>query len=642
MSVVLWAGPSAPRGVGARFLILVVCTATLTSCGDPSGAGEDVDPTGSYFLHSVDGGLLPTSVTGSLGSALVTGGWMVLDADGTYEEGGAALLSVAGSVGWEVGRGGGTWSVAGSTVSFSDSGDGSGPFTGSWNAGRLSITILGVESEFRAGAAVAALDVSPPEAFLGSCAPLRLTGAATDPAGGAVGSASVHWSSSDVSVAIVDEAGAVTPVGSGEAVILGTVGAGVDSTIVRVDHRVPDPVTLDPVVWAGARPRLSWSPADPDAFCSYVIGRSGNWGSFQSLPGGVDSVLDASVTTWLDDEVERLFGLSISYAVAVQNGPHSALSDSVRLVLGTSLAHDIERRPLVSPTRDEIYLLTGGLADTLLAISSTTHTVIGRRLVRGGPVAVRPDGEALFVVTSQNEVDSLYTLAPGTLDALGVAAMAPGPQRIGPMIAGRPGRVYLAGTDVQTGVTRIDVVDSESGAELGQVDVSTTASASESTLLAVSPDASRLFVAKATEVVVIDVSTDTPGVVGSTTLPYVVGAMALAPDGARLHVGQRWVGTAVIDALDATTLASVQRHSAPGLFDFFVTNEHLYVSMGLDGRPGDLHCLSGDVVRLDLATLTEVDRRGYVLVPSWVAVSRDGGFVYARGPTSTTLVVPTW
>ena len=334
-------------------------------------------------------------------------------------------------------------------------------------------------------------------------------------------------------------------------------------------------------------------------------------------------------------------GLLLSYAVQVVNGPHRVLSDSVHALVGSRLPHAVELPPLVSPTRDEIYLRTGR-GDTLLAVSTLTHSVVARRPVQGGPGAMRADGEALFVIASENQVDSLYTLAPGTLDAVSVAPMPPGPQRFGPLAAGRPGRIYLVGTDHQTGVTWIDVVDTGSGAELARLEVSATASSNERTFLAVSPDGSRLYVAKASEVIAVDVSTDSPDVVDTTTLPYTIGALALAPDGARLYVGRAWLSTAVVDVLDAATFSSIRQVPAPGLFNIFATSEHLYLSLGLDGRPGDRYFLSGDVVRLDRATLSEVDRRGFVMVPSWIGVSRDGSFLYAQGPTSTTLVVPTW
>lgn len=609
----------------------------MPGCRTPTDGDEDVDPTGRYALYSIDGGLVPTTLAGPGGSATITGGWLILARDGTYREGGAAFLNVSGVAGWEVGRGSGTYTVSGSSVAFSDSGDGEGGFSGSWSAGRLAITVEGIESEFRSGTAIDGLDLSPADARMSTCAPVVLSAAAVDPDGTPVANPSVHWTSSDWSVATVD-AGLVTPVGAGATTILATAGAGVDSAVVHVAFEAPAQVTVDPVVWDGTSPRLTWSPADPDAFCAYAISRAGNWGGVGRV---IDSIFDPAVTTFLDAEVEPLFGLTLTYAVEVLNGPFRAISDSVQAVVGTSLAYDVSFPPLPNPTRDVIYLRTGPQGDTLLVLSTATHTVSNGRWIGSGPVTVRSDGETVLVVQHayDNSTDSVYSLDPTTLAVREVVGSARGRRRTGPSAAGRVGRLYVAETDYARSVTWIEVLDTESGAELGRVDVSSTASVGETTLVAISPDLDRLYLAREDEVVSIDVSTDVPAVITATTMPFVISALVPDPDGAHLYVGQRWAASSVIAVLDAGTLGVDRQIPAPGLFDFSVTSDHLYVSLAVDGRPGDLHFLSGDVMQLDRTSFAEVDRYGFVIVPRWITPSRDGGTLYARG-SSTILAVP--
>ena len=149
----------------------LVALASLVACGESSGPTGSLTITGSYLLSTANGTPVPVEVFASGRSARI--------------ESGAPF--------WEVDRGAGTATSDGNTVRFSDSGDGAGPFTGTVNGDRLTFVDGGVTLVFVRGVVIDEITVTPAQADLTACVPLRLVAAALNTGSGSVPNATIAW-----------------------------------------------------------------------------------------------------------------------------------------------------------------------------------------------------------------------------------------------------------------------------------------------------------------------------------------------------------------------------------------------------------------------------------------------------------------
>lgn len=623
--------------------------ALLVACGDGSGPSAPVTITGSFLLSTVNGAAVPVDVFGPGGSARITGATLRLNPNGRYAIALAARVDLGGGPLWSVDRGGGTFTTAGNTVRFGDAGDGEGPFTGTVSGDRLTIVDAGVTLVFVRAVVIDEITVTPGQVDLTSCRPLTLAAAALNTDSGTVQNPTITWHSSNESIATVDATGGVTPRGVGSVSIVATAGAGIDSAVVDVAFTMPAPVTLQSVTWEGEFPRLTWTPADPQSFCYYRVVFDANHGG-GAPNAAIDSIPDVATTTVLDTRILALQGLTMDYQVQVHNGPHVAASQPVHTEYGSSIPlapyGDRAYRPRVSPTRDELYLQgavpgTTGLDDTLRAVSTVTNSVLRGRFIGRRPFTVSTDGASIHVISYFPifATDSLLTLNAATFVPVAAVRLPFGTSATGSLVAGRAGRIYVAHADFGSGESSIKAVDVATGNEVGALIFSTDPSmVGDGPPLAVSPDNNTLYAAGYGKVWKIDVTTDNISVVDTQSISYGVEAIQLSPDGARLHL--LVTNPRVIEIWDAAALTFSNRLSPPNLFDFFVTATHIFASQSTGGRPGDRYFLSGDVVRYDATSLAVTASWGFVLVPSWIVVARDGSRFYTNGPGERTLVIP--
>ncbi len=138
-----------------RFLTImtvVLAGGLLTACGDDGDAtgtgGTSIF--GTYALQTVNGTSLPFVLIQIGNDKIeVTAGSVRLNSDNTYSVSVTFRLTEAGTVTTETDTGAGTYTASGSTIQFSDSGDGEGPFTGSISGNTLTIIDEGVAFVFR-------------------------------------------------------------------------------------------------------------------------------------------------------------------------------------------------------------------------------------------------------------------------------------------------------------------------------------------------------------------------------------------------------------------------------------------------------------------------------------------------------------
>lgn len=110
-----------------------ILAVTLTACSSDA-AGPDLDAlVGQYALISIDGQPLPVIVDQQGEDiAEVTVGTVTLDGDGTFGDVTELRITESGVVTTEVDATEGTWTLVGTTVTFSPS-DQSGNYTMTWN-----------------------------------------------------------------------------------------------------------------------------------------------------------------------------------------------------------------------------------------------------------------------------------------------------------------------------------------------------------------------------------------------------------------------------------------------------------------------------------------------------------------------------
>lgn len=134
-------------GLASGFARAALCAAVvwLAACGSsdsPTGPGGSSSPAGSYSISTVNGKSLPVALyaDGSFTYEVTTGS-IGLTSDGKYSLMTTYRQTIPGNVEIFVDSTGGTWTMAGSTISLTDGADGStGQIT--WSSNQLSFAIV--------------------------------------------------------------------------------------------------------------------------------------------------------------------------------------------------------------------------------------------------------------------------------------------------------------------------------------------------------------------------------------------------------------------------------------------------------------------------------------------------------------------
>ena len=130
------------RGAAWMGIGLAALFAGIAACGDDGDATGTSGTSifGTYTLQTVDGTNLPFVLFQIGNDKLeITAGSVRLNSDNTYSLSISLRVTQAGTVTTETDTGAGTFTATGSTIQFSDPGDGSGSFTGSISGNTLTI-----------------------------------------------------------------------------------------------------------------------------------------------------------------------------------------------------------------------------------------------------------------------------------------------------------------------------------------------------------------------------------------------------------------------------------------------------------------------------------------------------------------------
>lgn len=126
-----------PRFLRSAAALLVV--ACLAACGSDSTAPRDVG--GSYTLSTIDGSALPFTVPNSPPHAIISSAFVVLAADKTYTYQASGSLDGVGS--GDVADDHGTYTVSGSTVTFTSIKYNGSRYTANASSTQLTPTVPG-------------------------------------------------------------------------------------------------------------------------------------------------------------------------------------------------------------------------------------------------------------------------------------------------------------------------------------------------------------------------------------------------------------------------------------------------------------------------------------------------------------------
>ena len=246
--------------------------------------------------------------------------------------------------------------------------------------------------------AVAAVAVAPTAGMLLTGDTLRLAAEATDANGHAVADADFTWMSSDTLVAVVDDAGLVTGLGTGEAAITATAagvsGRAVLAVVTPVPTTVevtPDTVALTALGQAAqltaevrdqggrvmAEARVSWSSADT------MVAQVDSTGLATAAGGGA-TVVTAAAGEASADAVVTVMQLADSVSVS-PSAATVALGDTLRLVAEAfdENAHSVEGAVLnwwssdSSVARVDGTGLVRGVAEGVASVTATAGSARG-------------------------------------------------------------------------------------------------------------------------------------------------------------------------------------------------------------------------------------------------------------------------
>jgi len=282
-----------------------------------------------------------------------------------------------------------------------------------------------------------------------------------------------------------------------------------------------------------------------------------------------------------------------------------------------------------SPGGDRIYVGNSS-SPTVSVIATATNTVVdaigpGIGLQGAQQLVVHPDGTRLYC----NNFGGLSVMDVNTKS---VVAVVPSGWAGNVAIHPDGSTIYLAsGGDINgTADPKIMLIDATTNSVAGTIKVD------DAYYVAVSPNGARLYVAGygADALAVID--TISHGAVGAISVGKPVAGLVVSPDNSRIYVMgavEFGVTTSSVTAVDAATGAII------GGVTFPLGKELSDIAVAPDGSAVFATQLTGDVNRIDTATMSVTDTVNIGNYAGAIAVSHDGSRIYVTNQYNNTVSV---
>lgn len=298
-------------------------------------------------------------------------------------------------------------------------------------------------------------------------------------------------------------------------------------------------------------------------------------------------------------------------------------------VIATILESGGPTAAAASPAGDRIYVGNSN-SPTVSVIATATNTVVdsigpGVGLPGAQQLVVHPDGTRLYC----NNFGGLSVMDVNTKS---VVAVVPSGWAGNVAIHPDGSTIYLAsGGDINgTADPKVMLINAATNTVTGSIKVD------EAYYLAVSPNGARLYVAGygADALAVID--TTSHSVVGTISVGKPAAGLVVSPDSSRIYVMgavEFGVTTSSVTAVDAATGAII------GGVTFPLGKEVTDIAVAPDGSAVFAAQLTGDVNRIDTATMSVTDTVNIGNYAGAIAVSHDGSRIYVTNQYNNTVSV---
>jgi hypothetical protein len=406
------------------------------------------------------------------------------------------------------------------------------------------------------------------------------------------------------------------------------------------------PVTLLSVAWDASTktPLLTWARNNDSNFKAYAIVRHQGGASYEAA-----RIVDQNVTSAHDPVSRMAIGYDATFSVDVINQVEVASpGNQIQLTHGTSLPFLIPMpgyagdRPVLSSTRNEMYLFESYGAAGILAVSTTTNTVLRNFTINSNinHIALSKDDSKLYVVS----YDVLRILNAADFSLIKLVNLT---FKGGAIVCGRSDRLYVVSNGAYNGAPdtgKIIILDAGTGGEIGDLGIVVP-----DAFLSISPDANTLYVANPSSaqslplshkgnVYQVDVSTDATSVSQQRETSDFIRAIQLSGDGQILFVAHDFDYPATpnkfVDAWSTTNLQSIFKlTTSHPVFDFVTNETSLFISVG----EGDNSYFG--VSKFDLSTKGELASWEFLYPGAhFMQVSQDKKYLYAFEQDKTWLV----
>ncbi|HZR31739.1 MAG TPA: hypothetical protein VFA76_07795 [Terriglobales bacterium] len=282
-----------------------------------------------------------------------------------------------------------------------------------------------------------------------------------------------------------------------------------------------------------------------------------------------------------------------AYVANFKAGTVSVIDTSTNRVLGTIPAGNNPFCVAVNATGSRVYV-TNPNDNNVSIIDTTTGSVTNVAVATPYVVTVNRSGTRVYVGQNGGNEDphNSVTVIDASSNAV-IATITVGRQPTGLAVNPAETRLYVENSD-----STLSVIDTGSNAVIATVGLNATAGAST---IVVNPSGTLAYIggSDGSQVHVLDTSSNT--IIGEISLNGRPGILALSPDASRLYVGEGFNANQV-EVIDTTTnsiIATIRVNSDAGA-----------IAVRSDGARAFLTLASNAVVVIDTATNTVVDTIG--------------------------------